>query len=230
MPDTAVADGGMAQGGARGLLRDSGHRAAIEDRLAVLRARHRNAASPEAISDVVEAVLASMHEALGAPQAAILAEVEQLGRTIAQAKQELASLHMDEINGAFIPSATDELDAIVAATAAATNEILDCVETVEQVAAVVPAEQAEALRHVTTRIYVACGFQDITGQRVTKVVGTLKTIDARVQAIIARFGEADPPPASPATNPHSESRLLNGPQLPGNGVDQASIDAMFDGR
>lgn len=229
MPDAGTADGGATEPGAWACLRDGGRRAAIEDRLAVLRARHHDTASPEAISEVVEAVLATMHEALGAPQAAILAEVEQLGRTITQAKQELAALHMDDINGAFIPSATDELDAIVAATAAATNEILDCVETVEQVAAVVPAGQAEALRHVTTRIYEACGFQDITGQRVTKVVGTLKTIDARVQAIIARFGEADRPAPSPAAGQDKEARLLNGPQLPGNGVDQASIDAMFDG-
>ena len=175
-------------------------------------------------------MLGSMRGALSAPEAALLAEVEQLGRTIAQARQEIAALNMDDINGSFIPSATDELDAIVGATAAATNEILDAVETVETVAGSVPPEQAEALRGVTTRIYEACSFQDITGQRVTKVVKTLKTIDDRVTAIIATFGErvAVVPRATPAPAPTGEAALLNGPQLPGGGVDQASIDALFD--
>lgn len=172
----------------------------------------------------------------GAPAAtdsAILAQVEALGRTIAEAREEIAALRMDDINRAFIPSATDELDAIVTATAAATNEILDCVETVERVAAQLGAGAAEPLRQATTRIYEACGFQDITGQRVTKVVATLKSIDARVQAIIATFGDparavAAPAQRSGARPPGREARLLNGPQLPGSGVDQASIDALFE--
>ena len=115
---------------------------------------------------------------------------------------------------------------------AATNEILDCVETVEKVAAALAPEQAEALRQATTRIYEACSFQDITGQRVTKVVATLKSIDARVHAIIATFGDAGGQPQRRSANdtaaPEGDTRLLNGPQLPGNGVDQASIDALFD--
>jgi chemotaxis protein CheZ len=221
----------MPDGTARAALRAPPLRAAMEERLADLRARHADAASPEALAELVEAVLTSMGGAMSPPEAAILSEVEQLGRTIAQARQEIASLHMDEVNSAFIPSATDELDAIVAATAAATNEILDCVETVEKVAAAIPPEHAEALTGVTTRIYEACSFQDITGQRVTKVVTTLKSIDERVQAIIATFGEArrapSDPPAGPSA-PERDAKLLNGPQLPGNGVDQASIDALFD--
>ncbi len=210
---------------------DSPARAAMRARLSELRAQHSEAASPEAVADVVEAVLGSMQGALSAPEAALLAEVEQLGRTIAQAKQEIASLNMDDINGSFIPSATDELDAIVGATAAATNEILDAVETVEQVAEVVPPEHAEALRNVTTRIYEACSFQDITGQRVTKVVKTLKTIEDRIEAIIATFSDRARASAGPRPEPAAptgEAALLNGPQLPGGGVDQASIDALFD--
>jgi chemotaxis protein CheZ len=206
-------------------------RAQMTERLAALAARHADAASPAAIAEVVEAVLATMQGALSAPEASLLAEVEQLGRTIAQAKQEIAQLNVDDIADAFIPSATDELDAIVDATARATNEILDAVETVEQVAGQVSAEQAEALTGVTTRIYEACSFQDITGQRVTKVVTTLKTIETKVNAILGTFGANEPrmrAPAPPAPEPEGEAKLLNGPQLPGNGVNQASIDALFD--
>jgi chemotaxis protein CheZ len=214
-----------------GLLAAPALRAQMSERLAALRARHADAASPEAIAEVVEAVLATMRGALSAPEASLLAEVEQLGRTIAQAKQEIAQLNVDDINDAFIPSATDELDAIVDATARATNEILDAVETVEKVAGAVGGEHAEALTTVTTRIYEACSFQDITGQRVTKVVTTLKTIETKVNAILGTFGSNEARargPSPPAPEPEGEAKLLNGPQLPGNGVDQASIDALFD--
>jgi chemotaxis protein CheZ len=232
MPDASAADSTTTPTLAALGLADAGHRAAMRSRLEGLRARHADAASPEAIAEVVEAVLATMEGRLSAPEAEILSQVKELGRTIAEAREEIALLHMDDINSAFIPSATDELDAIVDATAAATNEILDCVETVEKVAAALAPDQAEALRQATTRIYEACSFQDITGQRVTKVVATLKSIDARVHAIIATFGDAGGQPqrrpANDTAAPEGDTRLLNGPQLPGNGVDQASIDALFD--
>ena len=52
-------------------------------------------------------------------------------------------------------------------------------------------EPATKLQDATTRIYEACSFQDITGQRITKVVTTLKTIEAKVAQIVATFGSGD---------------------------------------
>ena len=164
-------------------------RSALTERLAALRARHRDATTPEAVAEIVEQVLATMHGDLTANEATLLAEVEQIGRTIAAAKQEIASLQVEDINRAFIPSATDELDAIVEATAQATNEILDCCETFEKVSGELGGEKGEALQAAVTRIYEACSFQDITGQRITKVVRTLKSIEDRIAAIVATFSD-----------------------------------------
>jgi chemotaxis protein CheZ len=203
-------------------------RSALAERLAALRARHRDATTPEAVAEIVEQVLATMHGDLTASEATLLAEVEQIGRTIAAAKQEIASLKVEDINRAFIPSATDELDAIVEATAQATNEILDCCETFETVAGELGGEMGEALQTAVTRIYEACSFQDITGQRITKVVRTLKSIEERIAVIVATFSDRAAGaelPAQVATD--GESALLNGPQLPGNGVDQAEIDRLL---
>jgi len=206
-------------------------RAALAARLAALGAAHRDATTPEAVAAVVEAVLVTMHGDLTQTEATLLSEVEQIGRTIAAAKQEIASLQVEDINGTFIPSATDELDAIVEATARATNEILDACETFEAVSAETGGEVATQLQQATTRIYEACSFQDITGQRITKIVATLKTIERRIDAIVAAFGDRVPgeprPPARPAPQPLGEAALLNGPQLPGNGVDQAEIDRLL---
>jgi len=211
-------------------MQDGSGRAAVRARLAAF-AERRWEASPEDVAAVVETVLSTMHGDLTQIEATLLSEVEQIGRTIAAAKQEIAALQVEDINGCFIPSATDELDAIVEATARATHEILDACETFESVAAGLAGETSARLQDATTRIYEACSFQDITGQRITKVVSTLKTIESRIAAIIEAFGDrlpGDCKPAAPAPAERSgEDRLLNGPQLPGNGVDQAEIDRLL---
>ncbi|WP_144300145.1 protein phosphatase CheZ [Elioraea rosea] len=206
-------------------------RAMLAARLAALRERHREATTSEAVAEVVEAVLATMHGDLSQTEATLLSEVEQIGRTIAAAKQEIASLQVEDINGTYIPSATDELDAIVEATARATNEILDACETFEGISSEIGGETAERLQAATTRIYEACSFQDITGQRITKIVGTLKAIEERISAIVDTFAERLPGDGragrKAAAAPEGEAALLNGPQLPGNGVDQAEIDRLL---
>jgi chemotaxis protein CheZ len=188
------------------------------------------------IDAAVRAVLGSMSGDLTLVEASLLAELEGLGRTVARAKQEIASLQVEDITISHIPSATDELDAIVGHTAAATNEILDVCETLEGVAARVGGAEAEALGTAVTRIYEACSFQDITGQRIGKVVSALKAIEARVAQVTSRFGTAagqgpapDLPQAAPAeTDVETEGRrLAHGPQLPGAGVSQADIDKLL---
>lgn len=205
----------------------------IGARLEEVRRRHRDATTPEAVAEIVVEVLATMHGDLSGPQAALLAEVEQIGRTIAAAKREIAALRVEDIKIAFIPSATDELDAIVEATAKATHEILDSCETLEAALAALEGSDADAAQGAVTRIYEACSFQDITGQRITKVVRTLKSIEERIERIVSTFSEGLPTQATDAVpmeappSPKSEASLLNGPQLPGNGVDQAEIDRLL---
>jgi chemotaxis protein CheZ len=188
------------------------------------------ASDPKMVAEVVRSVLASMRGDLASSEISLLSEVEALGRTISTAKADIAALRFDDINDSHIPFATDELDAIVSHTAAATNAILECCETLDEVGAAVSAEVAAKLTDVTTRIYEACGFQDITGQRITKVVGALKVIEGKVASIIAAFGDRAGPTgaasrvAAPAVDDLS---LLNGPQLPTAAMDQSDIDRLL---
>lgn len=186
-----------------------------------------SAPEEDRIEAAVRAVLVSMAGDLTAKEAALLAELEALGRTIARAKAEIAQLSVDDITGAHIPSATDELDAIVDHTAQATNEILDCCETLERLQAEVPEPAAAALQGAVTRIYEACSFQDITGQRIGKVVAALKAIEARVEAAVANAsGRPAPAAATPAARTEGEE-LASGPQLPGGATSQAEIDRLL---
>jgi chemotaxis protein CheZ len=203
---------------------------ALADRLAELRQRYPSA-RPEVMAEVVRAVLSTMQGDLGAQEMTLLGEVEALGRTIAAAKAEIAELKVDDINASHIPSATDELDAIVAHTASATDSILEVCETLDNLADTFAkdtqsesaARAAILLQEATTRIYEACSFQDITGQRITKVVSTLKTIEVKVASLVATFsGRRDAVVALPPPE-----LLLNGPQLPAMAMDQTDIDKLL---
>ena len=188
------------------------------------------------VEAAVRAVLSTMAGDLTAKESVLLAELEGLGRTIARAKAEIAALKVEDIRDAHIPSATDELDAIVDHTAHATNEILDCCETLEQLEAELSGEAAVKLQGAVTRIYEACSFQDITGQRIGKVVTALKAIEVRISSIVSTAsgmpGPAAAPVAAVAATPGAEKRtegekLANGPQLPGAGVSQSEIDRLL---
>ncbi len=121
----------------------------------------------------------------------------------------------------------------VGGTEAATNAILDAVERIEKSANAVPGVAAAAIKLDVTAIYEACNFQDITGQRISKVVTVLKEIDTTVSELLATLNMpkvdlsqtqtiASKPPRS------GDESLLNGPQAPGRAPNQADIDALFD--
>ena len=79
-------------------------------------------------------------------------------------------------------------------------------------------------------IFEACNFQDITGQRITKVVRTLKHIEGKIEVLIQALGEEVQKShrSAAAADPNNEDSLLNGPQLQGKAISQAEIDALFD--
>lgn len=200
--------------------------APLAERLAQIRSRYP-AAEPEWVADVVRAVIAAVQGDLAVSDSALLAEVESLGRVIANAKAEIAALQVDDITAAHIPFATDELDAIVAHTAAATNQILESCETLDTVAETLEGSLAAKLQDATTHIYEACSFQDITGQRITKVVGTLKAIEAKVAQIVLAFSHRNGPGGSVEAVSEGEASLLNGPQLPAAAMAQSDIDRLL---
>jgi chemotaxis protein CheZ len=188
------------------------------------------------IEAVVQSVVATLRGDMTAAELSLFAELEGLSRFIRHAKQEIAALRPDEIQDKHLPSATDELDAIVGSTAEATHTILDSVEKIEKASGTLTGEAKDSIANAVTNIYEACNFQDITGQRIGKVVRTLKQIEAKVAGLVKAFGDeiervaASSPALVESTAPvesDADKGLLNGPQLPGAGNSQADIDALF---
>ncbi len=81
-----------------------------------------------------------------------------------------------------------------------------------------------------TKIIEACSFQDITGQRITKVVNTIRFIEERILAMIEIWGAAAfaDLPISQESNAEGDAGLMNGPQLANKGISQDDINALFD--
>lgn len=159
--------------------------------------------------------------------------LEYISGYIRESRQEIKALRQDEA-GASFTTAADELEEIVNEAMTATNTIMSAAEGIEEVANdLADNEQADRLRNEATRIYEACGFQDITGQRITKVVRTLQSIEERVNALAAVCGAGlgDAAPAATPAPKKDGDGLLNGPGLSGGGggaKTQDEIDALFN--
>ncbi len=212
----------------------------IKSKLDENRADDGDSVPIDGITSVVERILTSMSGDMSSSDFKLYHELEVLALYIDNAKMEIASFRPDEIQQEHIPSATDELDAIVAHTEEATGTILDAAEKLEELAASSDKKTAEIITEAVTSIYEACNFQDITGQRITKVVKTLKHIEQKVDALISAFGEQvnngleEKRKADGETKKKSEERsedevLMHGPQLEENAQSQKEIDAILFG-
>jgi chemotaxis protein CheZ len=175
----------------------------------------------------------------------VAAELDALAACIAQVRSELRHLSDGQTGPRAITTAHDELDAVIAATEEATGQILDACEKIEAAASQAAVTVADGIVEQVTRVYEACSFQDITGQRISKVVSALKEIEGRVNVLVdlvAPLTGAQPPAAFTKKNGASygaadramtaeerDQGLLEGPQLPGQGIDQAEIDKLLAG-
>jgi chemotaxis protein CheZ len=164
-------------------------------------------------------------------------ELQEMSGMIQQAKREIAAMKpQGSRTDNRILSATEELDAIVSATERATSEILTKAERLGEVCDLVgalPGGEAmkEELSTISMDLLLACSFQDITGQRITKVVNVLRYLETRINSMVEIWGRdaftgTTPAPTEPADT-RADAHLLNGPQLDGEAISQNDVDRMF---
>ena len=158
-------------------------------------------------------------------------ELRDIARYIENMKQEIGIFQVNDLKESRIPAAGQELDAIVKATEEATNTIMENAEA-QMAADCADMDEYKALvNDRVMKIFEACSFQDITGQRVAKVIETLQMIEARVgrfaEAVQAKDVQGFLDEREAARARRKEKLLLNGPQLAGKGIDQKKVDDMF---
>jgi chemotaxis protein CheZ len=195
--------------------------------------------SPETIRETGTLV----HEQIGQAYE-FKGELDLIREAIRRTKQDIGGLEVGTFIGPQMARVGQELDAVIDGTEQATQKILKSAEDIDQIAnnmsSLLKGEYAQGLaqdvRDHVVKIFEACNFQDLTGQRIGKVVATLKFIEEhinRMQEIWNSIESAVPVvTAAPATTRDitGESKLLNGPKLdddPGH-ASQADIDVIFD--
>src|SRR6266850_236210 len=181
------------------------------------------------IISLAEVAAQSMQGFFQAMDSKVYRELREIAGYIESMRTEIGALQVNDLKESRIPSAGQELGAIVAATEAATDTIMTCAEAVMGADASDQAAYKALVDDKMMVIFEACSFQDITGQRIAKVVETLQHIEQRVSrfADVMQAKDIDGflTESERARAERKEKLLLNGPQLAG--VDQAKVDEMF---
>lgn len=182
------------------------------------------------VMHLAEVMSGSMHDFLSTVQPTVTDELRSIGKEIARMKVEISQLRANDMTGNKIPDAGRELDAIVEATEDATNTIMEAAEEIMGADTSDPAAYQELVSNKMISIFEACTFQDITGQRISKVVTTLNYIDERVSSFIEHLripGDLDAEFEETEEERRQRELILHGPQHSGEGVSQDDIDSML---
>ena len=168
-------------------------------------------------------------------------ELDLIHDAINRTKREIAVLHGKSFNGEEMAKVNGELGAVVGGTEHATQQILEAAESIDQAASALgkvnSLEQqkilSEEIQERVISIFEACNFQDLTGQRISKVMTTMRFIENHINVMMDIWGGVDAikahvPPI--VDTREGDARLLNGPKLEGDAghASQDDIDALFN--
>lgn len=162
-------------------------------------------------------------------------DLVEISEKIVSTKQDILSVQ--SIDPDRLPEAGLQLEEVVSATENATNTIMEQAERILCAEANDLDTYQSMVTDAVTQIFEACSFQDITGQRITKVVDTLNYIEKRVGHINQTIGLAFQQSREEKTEAdiRREELLLHGPAREeekeaeqGNVISQDDIDALFD--
>lgn len=167
-------------------------------------------------------------------------ELATIYDAVKRTKAEIATLLVTGFGNPEMGRVSQELNAVVHGTESATHSILEAGEEIEEnaktlVAAIKTVQDQNLARDIVdqvTRIFEACNFQDLAGQRIGKVTATLKFIEDHILRLTEIWGGieqfADVVPAARAERA-KQPKLVNGPKLEDERgyVSQKEIDEMF---
>ncbi|MDI9409549.1 MAG: hypothetical protein QM523_09940 [Candidatus Pacebacteria bacterium] len=119
-------------------------------------------------------------------------QLGELSRHITKTKREIASMPEGDKPIARIASANYELDAIVKSTEVATENIMNSAEHIQNLVQSLDSAKNDsernslvnAINNEVVRIFEHCNFQDVTGQRISKVVKSLDYVTERINGMI----------------------------------------------
>ncbi|MEG3619273.1 protein phosphatase CheZ [Magnetovibrio sp. PR-2] len=166
-------------------------------------------------------------------------QIVQLYEYMERIKAEIAAVKHPNASVDHFNKAADQLDAIVQATEEATNTIMEATESTSELVEglrkkVAQEDLGDDFDHIienSNKVFEACTFQDITGQRISKIVKTMNLLEGTLSSLVVIIGK-DSIAALPVAEVKAEESggvVMDGPALEGDTtVSQADIDALFD--
>lgn len=238
-PATAMASG-LVHGGTPGAKADQGAARRVAEPAPI-----REAVPDQAVSNLMQGIerleqkfdrfLKVDHSELERMQV----EIADISGRIKTTKAEIAALRHPRSEEDRLQEASEQLSAVVASTEEATNSIMNSAEGLEDLIAEMKAHTGDSFQQrrlqdmaeLVVGIYEACNFQDLTGQRISKVVHALNFIEERVNAMMAAWNEREfeSMPLPEAIHRKDGDLNLHGPAKGEDSaaMDQAAIDALF---
>ncbi len=176
-----------------------------------------------------EELVGSMKTFFGSLDRSLYGELRTIADFIAKARDEIRALRPNDLRRDRLPSAGAELDAIVKDTETATNTIMGAAEAMLACEAKDLESYKAFVEARAMEIFEACSFQDITGQRVSKVVGVLRQVEDRISRLADSLGvgDAEGDTEESAEDRRKREQILNGPAIGGPETAQDDIDALF---
>jgi chemotaxis protein CheZ len=166
-------------------------------------------------------------------------EILNLFHYVQRLREEIGRIAQQPEGQTRFEKMSDQLDAVLTSTGEATHSVLEGLEDISSTAEELrdipdPAKVEELCDRITEKSMKgmeACSFQDLTGQRITKIVHSLRFIEERVDAMMEICGregiEALVGELPPDNENLTDGVALQGPQLPGEAVSQDEIDKLF---
>ncbi len=146
----------------------------------------------EAIERLYEAAIGSRHAILADH---VRRDLEDMRRSIEETRNDIAAIKPREAFNARFASPND-LEALAAASERATRDMLAAVERLQNIGDELRGQGADAdlcdeIETHARGIFMASSFQDMTGQRTTRLATALRYLEQRVAAVLASIDEDD---------------------------------------
>ncbi len=206
----------------------------LDDRLAALREKHGDSLPLNQVGLLVGELMAGLQREDEAEQARLVKEIRDLVSFIERAKDELVAMQPRTMAATRLPKAREQIDAVVSHTEEAASTIMDAAEELGELAAEAGENWTERIQEISTRLFEASSFQDLTGQRLTKVLGVLNEVENRLASLAEAIGDEHVATEEETALDEegevvNEAALTHGPQLAGQGHSQDEIDALLAG-
>ncbi len=205
----------------------------LEERIAALRDRHGDNLPIDRLAHVVGELIEGLAPQEETHHDQMARELRELLAFIERAKSEIVAIRPKTMSSRRLPDAREEVDAVISHTEEAAGRIMDAAERLGEIGERISDENLkDELQSVSTEIFEASSFQDITGQRLSKVMGVLQHVEERLALLAEAIGdeeveEEDVVAIDENGEVVNEDALTHGPQIEGKGNSQEEIDALL---